>query len=231
LSWAKQQWWPSLNAHGRSIEKALVWDETEYEGNITMQWGSLSGQVQAQRFWTAVSNGAHCAGHSNTGLLSRNDKACRAPTGAPWDDGTNGKPLCNPIMWWNKGGALRGESPPRIAFFGKVMSAVDVPRYDEMTSTPLWEAPKGNAGAGVYHLRAKDDSWHLVYWLNTTQPVDIPVGSASYDATHLDYWNMSISLLGQAKPQDGRIHVVPPVENYILKLATSPRPDAVTVIN
>lgn len=221
---AKRTWWPSENDKGRRIRKAIVWDETMYEGNISMSWGSLSPQVQAQRFWTAAANGAHCAGHSNTALLPENNHNCSTPTGQPWDDGTNGEPLCNPIMWWNKGGTLRGESPPRIQFYREVMSQADVPSYDEMTSEVLWEVTKPehgkHRGAGVYHLHSLDQRWHLVYWLNTTQPVKIPLlNETGFAATHIDYWNMTQNALPTVKTgKDSSIDVAPPVENYVLRM-------------
>jgi len=224
---AKAAWWPSTPDAGAA--KPIVWDETMYEGNITYSWGSLSAQVQAQRFWTAASNGAHCAGHSNTALLPGDVPNCTNPN----SDGTHGKPLCNPIMWWNKGGALRGDSPPRIDFYRKQMSAPDTPPYHLMSSRKLWEAqnksePGFYRGAGVYHLSANDGSWHLVYWLNTTKPIGIPLGSESwtFKVTHLDYWNMTATPLDDV---DGKVHHVSPLaENYIVKLVRTTRPTPLT---
>ena len=205
-------------------QKPIVWDETMYEGNITYSWGALTAKEQSQRFWTAASNGAHCAGHSNTALLPLNMPNCSDPN----NNGLNGKPMCNPVMWWNKGGVLRGHSPPRIEFYRIQMEGADVPRYDAMSSEKLWEGKAGDQAEGVYHLFANDGSWHLVYWLGTTQPVDVPLtkgGSeergdrtdATYSVKHLDYWNMTVTPL--ADVTGSTLHVAPPVEHYILKIA------------
>ena len=72
----------------------------------------------------------------------------------------------------------------------------------------------------MYHLRALDNSWHLIYWLNTTHPTDIPVGSGSFIPTHIDYWNMTTARLPLANGSaiTGKLHVAAPVENHILKL-------------
>merc|ERR1712232_703006 len=90
LDMAKATWWA-----GPLGMKPVVWDETQYEGNITYGWGALSAEVQTQRFWTAAANGAHCAGHSNTALLPQNFPNCSDPN----NNGIDGKPLCNPVMW------------------------------------------------------------------------------------------------------------------------------------
>ena len=81
-------------AHGNPV----VWDELCYEGNITCGWGSLSGEEDADRFFWGASLGVH-VGHSETVL-----RAAVASSDA--------QPL-----WWAKGGALVGASPPRIRFF------------------------------------------------------------------------------------------------------------------
>ena len=37
--------------------KPAIWDEVQYEGDIPMAWGSLSGQQEADRFWWGASLG------------------------------------------------------------------------------------------------------------------------------------------------------------------------------
>ena len=114
------------------------------------------------------------------------------------------------VMWWNKGGVLRGSSPPRIAFFRQQMTAYDVPRWDALSSAKLWEAkgaPGADVGAGIYHLFATDGSWHLIYWLNTTMPVAIPTtgngkgAGKTFAAVHIDYWNMTATNLAPVQGQ------------------------------
>ena len=211
LDMAKDTWWTP------DLKKPLVWDEVEYEGNITYGWGRLTGKEESQRFWTAATNLAHCAGHSNTALLPENLPNCSDPN----NDGTNGKPLCNPVMWWNKGGVLRGESPPRIQFYRQQMA--DMPVYKDMNSEKLWVDTNSsvNGGSGVFHAYAKDGSWHLVWWLKTAHPVDIPIhaeSSSPFDATHIDYWNMTTTEMGHVQGVGGAVHWAPPYASYVLKL-------------
>ena len=65
--------------------KPIVNDECQYEGNIPLPWGNISAQELVHRFWVMVINGGY-AGHGETYLH-------------PED-----------LLWWAKGGVLRGES-------------------------------------------------------------------------------------------------------------------------
>ena len=47
--------------------KPVVWDEVQYEGNITSGWGALSGEEETDRFFWGASLGVH-VGHSETVL-------------------------------------------------------------------------------------------------------------------------------------------------------------------
>ncbi len=75
-----------------TYQKPVIYDECEYEGNIPKRWGNISAHELVRRFWLATVQGAY-GGHGET-YLDTND-----------------------ILWWSKGGVLRGESPARIAFF------------------------------------------------------------------------------------------------------------------
>jgi hypothetical protein len=77
------------------FHKPVVYDEALYEGNIPQQWGSIMPQRMVNEFWTALISGGYC-GHSETYL-------------DPSD-----------VLWWSKGGILRGESPKRLAFLKKI---------------------------------------------------------------------------------------------------------------
>ena len=47
------------------LAKPIIMDEVRYEGNISAQWGNLTAESMAQRFWLFLSKGAFC-GHSET---------------------------------------------------------------------------------------------------------------------------------------------------------------------
>jgi hypothetical protein len=76
--------------------KPVVFDECQYEGNIPTNWGSITGDELAHRFWAATARGAYC-GHGETYL-------------DPQD-----------VLWWSKGGVLHGSSPAQIAFLRKLL--------------------------------------------------------------------------------------------------------------
>ena len=73
------------------VRKPVVVDECCYEGNIPHRWGNISGREMVHRFWKGTVHGAY-VGHGDTFL-------------DPQD-----------VLWWAKGGVLKGESAPRLAF-------------------------------------------------------------------------------------------------------------------
>lgn len=72
-------------------QKPVIIDECGYEGNIPQLWGSISGREMVNRFWRCYISGGYCT-HGETFLA---------------DD---------EVLWWARGGKLKGESPERIAF-------------------------------------------------------------------------------------------------------------------
>ena len=71
--------------------KPVVFDEIKYEGDIPLRWGNLSAEEMTHRFWECIIAGGS-PGHGEC-YLSDDD-----------------------VLWWSKGGVLKGESPARIAF-------------------------------------------------------------------------------------------------------------------
>lgn len=94
-----QNWDVKMTAQWRKDwGKPIVNDEPEYEGNIPRPWGNISARELVHRFWTTVMRGGY-AGHGET-FLHPNDE-----------------------LWWSKGGVLRGDSAPRIAFLRDLIEA------------------------------------------------------------------------------------------------------------
>jgi len=75
----------------REYGKPVVIDECCYEGDLPHIWGSISGQEMVRRFCGCYVGGGACT-HGET-FLSPDD-----------------------VLWWARGGVLKGESPKRIAF-------------------------------------------------------------------------------------------------------------------
>ena len=86
----------------REYRKPVIIDECCYEGNIQHLWGSISGQEMARRFWRCCASGGYCT-HGET-FLSDDD-----------------------VLWWSRGGTLKGESPRRIAFLREIMESLPGP--------------------------------------------------------------------------------------------------------
>lgn len=86
----------------REYRKPVVIDECCYEGNLKHLWGSISGREMTRRFWRCYASGGYCT-HGET-FLSADD-----------------------ILWWARGGRLRGESPRRIAFLREIMEGLPGP--------------------------------------------------------------------------------------------------------
>ena len=82
--------------------KPVIFDECCYEGDIDMEWGNISGREMTNRFWKACAQGAY-ATHGETFI---NDEE---------------------ILWWSRGGGLRGESPVRIAFLREIIESLPGP--------------------------------------------------------------------------------------------------------
>ncbi len=75
--------------------KPVVIDECCYEGDIPMMWGDLSPEELVLRFWVGFTLGGY-VGHGET-----------------YDDPEE-------LLWWSKGGRLRGQSAARIGFLRQV---------------------------------------------------------------------------------------------------------------
>ncbi|MFP5209445.1 MAG: DUF5060 domain-containing protein [Acidobacteriota bacterium] len=76
--------------------KPIIYDEIQYEGNISRRWGNLSPQEMTYRFWRAIVNGVY-ATHGESYMS------------------TDGNPV------WSDAGRLHGASPARIAFLHKLL--------------------------------------------------------------------------------------------------------------
>ncbi len=83
-------------------QKPIVVDECCYEGDLDQFWGSISGREMTNRFWRVVTTGGYC---------------------------THGETFLDPeeVLWWARGGVLRGESPARIAFLRGIVESLPGP--------------------------------------------------------------------------------------------------------
>lgn len=86
----------------KKFGKPVIFDECAYEGNLPFTWGNITGKEMVNRFWTCVASGGYCT-HGEV-FLDEND-----------------------VLWWAKGGVLKGESPERIAFLRSIVDELPAP--------------------------------------------------------------------------------------------------------
>jgi Domain of unknown function (DUF5060)/Protein of unknown function (DUF4038)/Domain of unknown function (DUF5605) len=142
--------------------KPVVSDEVKYEGDFEQRWGNLSAEEMVHRFWQGAIAGTY-VGHGET---------YRHP-----DD----------LVWWSKGGTLRGRSPERIAFLRKVLE--DGPR-DGLEPIDKWQDDRTAGKKGEYYLvyfgKEKPTDWPVAL---PRAGIDTPL---SLVAEVLDTWNMTV---------------------------------------
>ena len=153
--------------------KPIVFDEVKYEGDLEQRWGNLSAQEMVHRFWQGTIAGTY-VGHGET---------YHHP-----DD----------LVWWSKGGTLRGKSPARIAFLRKMLAEGPPEGIEPIDQ---WQDERTAGRRGEYYLiyfgKEKPTGWR----------VDLPRAGVSepltLSAEILDTWNMT------AKPVAGTFTLKP----------------------
>jgi len=138
--------------------KPLVYDEICYEGTVPEDWGNISAAELVHRFWEIACRGGY-PGHAEVLLTDEH------------------------VMWWNKGGELRGESVERIAFLKQLMQSGPARGIDP------------HAVGNQKPIGAKGGDWLLGY-TGVRQPVEWPVANLPagrrYRLEHIDPWAMTI---------------------------------------
>jgi hypothetical protein len=141
--------------------KPIVIDECAYEGDLDQGWGNITGEEMVRRFWEGAVRGGY-VGHGETYY-------------DPDDE----------VIWWAKGGELRGTSPARIGFLTSIIKASPTAALDPLPSE--WDAPWGGV-AGEY----------VVVYFGFNRPsfrtVSLPPGRPMH-VDVIDTWDMTIERL------------------------------------
>ena len=95
------------NEHLKKYNKPVVFDECRYEGNIPLSWGNITAEEMVNKFWSGFTTGGH-VGHGETYVI---EKPLQMPDKS------------SEILWWSKGGDLRGESHERIKFLRGIIES------------------------------------------------------------------------------------------------------------
>lgn len=139
--------------------KPVVIDECCYEGDIPESWGNITAPELVRRQWEAVARGGWPGAHGET--YYNEDE----------------------VLWWSKGGVLRGDSPARLAFMRTILEDAPLARLS-------WERGRWD----THWLRAGDD--YFLLYLGRMQPawkeLPLPEGR-SYRAEIIDTWEMSVT--------------------------------------
>jgi hypothetical protein len=140
-------------------KKPVVFDEYGYEGNIPEGYGRASGQEIMKKTYAANFSGAYP---------------------------THGECFTDPneVIWWGKGGLLKGESWKRFKFLREMMAAA--PPFNELT-----------AGSSML---VKDGAYYLVYCPSAGSKTVQLSGTKSYKVDRLDTWEMTVTPVGTAPP-------------------------------
>jgi hypothetical protein len=145
--------------------KPVVNDEPEYEGDIVQCWGNLTPQELVHRFWITMTRGGY-AGHGET--YSHPDD----------------------LIWWAKGGELRGEAWKRIGFFRDLLEQDVRHGLDPIGKVGDWPWSR------ISGVRDGEGDLRYIY-LGEHQPViwssGFPKDSDNYEVDLIDTWNMTIT--------------------------------------
>jgi hypothetical protein len=152
-----------------AYRKPIVFDEVKYEGNVPKRWGNISAEEMVFRFWQGTVAGTY-VGHGET-YLSPDD-----------------------ILWWSKGGVLKGQSPARLAFLRKVLE--DSPA-EGIEPIDKWQNPEYGGRAPDYYLvylgKSAPASWEFKL-PKPPQGKGKPIEDAmKFTAEVLDTWNMTVT--------------------------------------
>ena len=148
--------------------KPVVYDEVKYEGNIENRWGQLSAEELVFRFWNATVAGTYC-GHGET--YKSDDQ----------------------ILWWSKGGVLKGQSPARLAFLKKVLD--DSPA-EGIEPIDRWQRPEIGGQPGKYYLIYLGKQTSTNWDFQIPKPPLGKLQSADgfkFTVEILDTWNMTVT--------------------------------------
>ncbi|MHC4176009.1 MAG: DUF5060 domain-containing protein [Planctomycetota bacterium] len=142
--------------------KPIVFDEVKYEGDIPKRWGNLSAEEMVHRFWQGTVAGTY-VGHGETYLHPKD------------------------VLWWSKGGVLRGQSPARLTFLRRVLEEGPP---DGVEPIDKWQYTQIGGQAGQYYLvyfgKERPKSWRFEL------PKRGLADGMQFRVEILDTWNMTI---------------------------------------
>jgi hypothetical protein len=208
---------PGYSPGKKKYNKPVVIDECGYEGNIHMRWGDLSPEEMVIRFWLGFTQGGY-VGHGETYVNEEE------------------------VLWWSKGGQLRGQSAPRIAFLRKVFEqAPDLTPVEKIDSEQLnFMDPEimahlagtrkskvdpivaqGGWGSEASGFNSEQGYYLFYYGMHQPGARSFNFGEGSYRIDLLDTWNTTIETV--AERASGDTWVKMPTRKFIaLRIQKNP---------
>jgi len=163
--------------------KPVVYDEVKYEGNIDSRWGQLSPEEMVFRFWNGTVAGTYM-GHGET--YKSDDQ----------------------VLWWSKGGVLKGQSPARLAFLKQVLADAPAAGIEPLDR---WQRPVFGGQAPDYYLvylgKQTPTNWYFLLPKPPTAKGQLPADGMKFSVEVLDTWNMTVT------PVDG-VFTLKKKDNY-----------------
>ena len=160
--------------------KPIVYDECRYEGNIPQGWGNITAEQMTRNFWMGSLAGCY-VGHGETYKH-------------PED-----------LLWWAKGGVLRGQSPARIQYMKDIIEQLP---YQDMQ-------PEFSNHPDVCIL-AKPGECYLIYFAGKKEvELTLPEGRP-YKVDGIDTWETKTRPMGTASA--GEFSFTPPKQDYAIRL-------------
>ena len=152
-----------------AYRKPVVYDEVKYEGDIDNRWGRLSAEELVFRFWNGTVAGAY-VGHGET---YRSD---------------------DQVLWWSKGGRLKGQSPARLAFLKRVLDEAPAAGIEPIDR---WQHSEYGGRAPDYYLvylgKLTPRAWEFRLPMPPQGKGQRPVEGMRFAAEVLDTWDMTIT--------------------------------------
>lgn len=159
----------SAGLYRDAYRKPVVYDEVKYEGNIPRRWGNLTAEELVYRFWVGTVAGTY-VGHGET-YLSPDD-----------------------VLWWSKGGVLKGQSPLRLAFLRQVLETSPPEGIEPIDK---WQNPEYGGKAAEYYLvyfgKQTPASWEFKLPRLPQGKGQPPAETMQFKAEVLDTWNMTVT--------------------------------------
>lgn len=144
--------------------KPVVNDEPEYEGDIFLSWGNISARELVHRFWITVLRGGY-AGHGET-----------------YEDSDE-------LLWWAKGGELRGESWKRIKFMRELLAEDVRGGLEPLGAETDWPWHRVSGARDV-------ETGTIYIYLGEHQPnqwtTGLPNEPGDFEVSLIDPWKMTV---------------------------------------